>query len=111
WYFTTQMIMLEGESGETSLDSSAGLVAGRGWPTAGLLIGSGIITVLPLLIAGFVLQATTNEATSGIIGAALGIIVFPYTVATTLMIYYDLKLRKQPSTIPRYSSEDPPHTN
>jgi hypothetical protein len=106
WYYTTQVIMIDGSDGDSALEASADLVAGRGWPTAGRVIVIALMTGIPILIISSIVAASSDEVTSGLINTALGAVAFPFLTAATLMVYYHLKLTRQ--EIPHYRGGEPP---
>jgi hypothetical protein len=93
WAFTSEAVMVDNQDGNAALEYSHDLVAGRGWPTAGLLIVTGLITgALNAIIFGLgfaVLDETLARAIN-----VFPILTFPFGVMANLLIYYDLKMRK-----------------
>ena len=65
WAFLSQAIMLEGKQGEEVLATSAALVQGYWWPTAGKLLVTGIVVGLPALVV----SGIANAALPGVIAA------------------------------------------
>jgi hypothetical protein len=94
WWFSSHAIMLDGQDGETALEYSASVVAGRGWPTAGYVIVLGVMTGVPSYILLAIISSSSSELTAGLWSVALTFVIFPFNVTTTLLVYYDLKLRK-----------------
>lgn len=96
WSFTREAIMVDGNSGNGALDLSHDLVSGRGWRTAWALFCFAMVWVLPVtlldLFAFFVLDVEPLIRRSLILGTT--IVLFPFSVASHLLLYYDLKMRK-----------------
>jgi hypothetical protein len=106
WLYTTHVIMIDGVSGDDSLEASAYLVAGRGWATAGRIIVIQMIFGVPILIIGGIVAFTSTEATAGLINVLLTAVAFPFTVSATLMVFYHLKLTRR--EVPRFPGESTP---
>jgi len=94
WWFTSHAIMIDGKDGNEALRYSHDLVAGRGWPTFGLMFAIG----LPIAITDGILRGAvyliSGGFTAGLAGSVLPLLTFPFGTMATLLVYYDLKMRK-----------------
>jgi hypothetical protein len=97
WSFTAPAVMIDQQDGNSALDYSHDLVAGRGWPTFGLMFAVG----LPVALINGLFQGATylvfDGYAAGFVGAVLPIFTFPFATMSHLLIYYDLKMRKAPA--------------
>lgn len=100
------LFLFEDKGPVASLTSSHRLVWGNWWRTAAILTVAGIIIMVLYFIFVFIAGAAAPLAVGGdavlgavvsllIVFALLGIVVTPYFAALALVIYWDLKLRKE----------------
>jgi hypothetical protein len=94
WAFLSQAIMLEDKRGEDVLATSAGIVEGYWWSTAGRLIMTAIVVGVPSLIFSGVITATVGEAVAAFVDAGLVFVTVPYGIISTTLMYFHLKTRK-----------------
>ena len=94
WAFLSQAIMLEGKSGEDVLATSADLVKGYWWVTAGRLLVTGLVIGLPALIVSSIANAALPAIIAVIIDSAVVFVTVPYGIISTTLMYFDLKTRK-----------------
>ena len=106
WYFYRHAIMLDGQDGQTALDYSADLVAGRWWPTTGLLVATLAVTLVPIAATNVILNSASSQLIAGLVNTVLAAAAFPYLTSVTLMIYYDLKLGREPLPPLQYASSE-----
>jgi hypothetical protein len=94
WVFLSQVIMIEGLSGEAVLARSAELVAGRWWNTLGRLLVVGLVVGIPVGL----LQQALIEAAPGVVGtilsSATGFITVPFGIIGLSLMFFDLRARK-----------------
>ncbi|HSJ51449.1 MAG TPA: hypothetical protein VLA90_09215 [Actinomycetota bacterium] len=86
-------LVIEGRRGTTALSRSWNLVAGRGWPVFGTIIVAGLLTG----IVGSLLTAPFGDNTvARAIGQSLSsVITTPYMSLVGILIYLDLRVRKE----------------
>jgi Membrane domain of glycerophosphoryl diester phosphodiesterase len=104
--FITPVIVLEGTGVRKAFSRSAELVRGSWWRVFGILL----LLVLIVAVIGFVLLfvlgavlsriLVLNHSTGGIIwtqiiSAIVGIFIQPIELATVVLLYYDLRIRKE----------------
>jgi hypothetical protein len=100
------IFLFEDKGPVDSLTSSHRLVWGNWWRTAVILTVAFFIIMVLYFIFGFIAAAIAPLATGGdavlgavvsllIVFALLGIVITPYFCALILVIYWDLKLRKE----------------
>lgn len=94
WVFLSQMIMLEDRRSEDVLVSSAELVRGHWWSTAGRLLVTGIVVGIPTLMVSAVANAALPLTIAAFVDAGIVFVTVPYGIISTTLIYFDLKLRK-----------------
>ena len=94
WVFLSQVIMIEGLTGEAVLARSAELVSGRWWNTLGRLLVVGLVVGIPVGL----LQQALMEAAPGIVGtilsSATGFITVPFGIIGLSLMFFDLRARK-----------------
>jgi hypothetical protein len=94
WVFLSQVIMIEGVTGEPVLARSAELVAGRWWNTLGRLIIVALVVGIPVGL----LQEALVQAAPGVIGtilsSATGFITVPFGIIALSLMFFDLRARK-----------------
>jgi hypothetical protein len=94
WVFLSQVIMIEGLSGEDVLARSAELVQGRWWNTLGRVITIFLVVGIPV----GVLQQAIITAAPGIVGtilsSATGFITVPFGIIGLSLMFFDLRARK-----------------
>ena len=94
WAFLGQVIMLEQKQGEEVLASSAELVKGYWWPTAGRLLVTGLVVGVPTFIISGVASAALPQVIAAFVDAGLVFVTVPYGIISTTLMYFDLKTRK-----------------
>lgn len=93
WSFISQMIMLEDKRGDEVLSASAELVHNFWWSTAGRLLVTGLITVIPnVIIPG--MAGLASPIAGAFVGALLVFVIVPYGIISTTLMYFHLKERK-----------------
>lgn len=105
-YLSQTILLLERLGPIKSLNASHRLIWGKWWRTATILTVGGIIILVTYLIAGFA-GALGGAVMSGgeailattiamvVVIAAISMFIGPYLVSLLLVIYWDLKLRKE----------------
>lgn len=102
--FITQAVVLEGRSARDGLSRSWDLVAGYGWRVLGvfllLLLFSLMIVSGPEYAVTFGLRALdappgVQTIVSGVVSAVLSVLYLPIRLASTTLLYYDLRIRKE----------------
>lgn len=98
-------ILVEGIRGPASLGRSFRLVRGRWWPVfaillVGQLLAAVVQTVVVLPFVPLLLVAGGDSPIVGVLVTALGTVVStivtqPFIAAVTVVIYYDLRVRKE----------------
>jgi hypothetical protein len=94
WAFLSQVIMLEQKQGEEVLATSAQLVDGYWWATAGRLLVSGIVIILPAFFVSGIAVVTLPAILSAFVDAGIVFVTVPYSIISTTLMYFDLKTRK-----------------
>jgi hypothetical protein len=94
WAFISQVIMLEQKAGEEVLATSAQLVSGYWWATAGRLLVSGIIVLVPAFFVSGLAVVALPAILSAFVDAAIVFVTVPYGIISTTLMYFDLKARK-----------------
>jgi hypothetical protein len=97
------VLMSEGETGFAALRRSRQLVSGRWWATFGRLIVAGFVTFLVSVVLGVInlasvlhVHSVTPFLTVNAVMSAIGsIITVPFTAAVAIVIYVDLRVRKE----------------
>jgi glycerophosphoryl diester phosphodiesterase family protein len=105
WVLAFPVLLLEGVRGSDALRRSFRLVRRRWWPTFGILLVVGILAGVAQAIVGLplaVLQLTAfkhsvvgSAAVQAIGNSIAGILVTPLQAATLVVLYFDLRLRKE----------------
>src|SRR5215207_4891535 len=98
-------LLLERIGPVAALRRSFGLVRGRWWPTAGvLLVGYVLIGIVGALVTGVFLLipsvAADGNALAGALGSVVGgtvgsVLTTPYSAAVVTLLYFDLRVRKE----------------
>jgi MFS family permease len=103
WYFAIPALLMEECRGTKALRRSRQLVKGRFWPSFGTVV---IATMLAGIVAaamqGAVLAVVLNTESElirtvaqAIAGTATSALVTPFSAAAILVIYFDLRVRKE----------------
>ncbi len=104
WLFTEQMVLLEDYKGKEVLSASADLVRGSWRRTVGFVIAIVIVLALPaaLIGIGFLLLASPPVSDSVYLlnGLLFGLVLFPIVSIMKVLLYFDLKARKNPDGPP-----------
>jgi len=98
WLFVEQAVMLEGATAKDSLRISAGAVEGQWWRTLGCWLVIWLIAVLPVAVASGVARLTPILVGS-IVSATAAALILPFFITAQTLLYFDLKLRKEPHDI------------
>lgn len=96
--FVPQVIVLEGASIGQAFDRSTELVRGSWWRVFGILLTVILIAGLAEgLISGIISGALLggNAVVNSGISALVGVFFLPFTAACTVLLYYDLRIRKE----------------
>jgi hypothetical protein len=103
WSVAIAALMLEGKRGFASLGRSFELVRGRWWATFGRLLAALVVYAIAYfviaLIAGAIANGISNYTVflivAGIFNAATNILFIPFIAAVLVVIYIDLRVRKE----------------
>jgi hypothetical protein len=96
---TLPALVIEDRRGTQALSRSWNLVKDFGWPVFGTIIVAGIITGL---VGGILTSPFQDNTALRIVGQSLAsIVTMPYTALVGILIYLDLRVRKE-----RYGPED-----
>jgi len=104
WGVAVPALLLEGRRGTGALGRSFRLVRGRWWPTAAVLLVAVVLRsvvsdVVGGVIDGIVLLGQHSSVLStlvgGIVSAALAIVLTPFVAAVAVVLYVDLRVRKE----------------
>jgi hypothetical protein len=104
WSLLSQVVMLENVRGGGASGRSRELIRGYWWKTLGLLIVVwllvAILTSIPTLVIGAILGSGAGSSAvrlliTGIVGLIVGVLTRPIPIATTTLLFYDLKIRKE----------------
>jgi hypothetical protein len=105
WSVATPALMIEGVRGRRALGRSYGLVRGRWWPTAGVVLVTNLILsivggVIAAVLAGIVLSGATHSVLSTVFLASLAqavasVVTQPFQAAVITVLYYDLRVRHE----------------
>lgn len=101
--FYSVCIVTEGASAFGSLSRSRRLTKGSWWRTLAIFSVAMIVAYLLLgcvqfgagLLVGFGGDSALLQLTNAIVSAVMYIVILPFTCATMLVIYFDLKLRSE----------------
>lgn len=104
WVVAVPVLLLEGTRGRKALKRSRELVKGRWWPTfATYLLATLIVTIFSGIL-GAIFGAIVGVSHSGelaqilvnsIAGILAGVITTPFIAAVIVVIYFDLRVRKE----------------
>lgn len=89
-------LVIEDRRGRAALSRSWNLVAGMWWPVFGAFLVAGLLT--GLLSSALTAPFTGNLALSAIAQSVAGVITMPYTALVGILIYLDLRVRKEQYT-------------
>ena len=104
WAVAVPALLLEDVRGRAALKRSRQLVRGRWGPTflavvLGILLASIVQGVIQGLLAGVVAAGVDDDLALAVAQAVAGIassaIVTPFTAAVTIVVYFDLRVRKE----------------
>lgn len=102
WSVATPALVVEGIGARRALGRSRKLVRGRWWPVLGYTIVIGLVTTLvPQIIvsvpAGIIASGSTAQGVivSGVLNAAVSLFTTPFAAATIVLLYFDLRVRKE----------------
>jgi hypothetical protein len=92
WMFVVQAVMIDGQTGSSSLAYSATLVKGRWWRTTGRLFVCFVILGFPFIAAAVATSLLAAGLLESVLGAALSFIGLPLGIIATTLVYFDLKV-------------------
>jgi hypothetical protein len=103
WYFAIPALLMEDCRGTKALRRSRQLVKGRFWPSFGaVVIAIMLAGVVTAALQGAVLAvvlSTENQLVETVVqaiaGTATSALVTPFSAAAILVIYFDLRVRKE----------------
>lgn len=103
WSVATPVLLIEGVKGRRALGRSRGLVRGRWWPTAGvLLVAEVMISLIGGAIQALLFAIVGNGGSTVVAVIALtvtasiaAIVTRPFQAAVTTVLYYDLRVRRE----------------
>lgn len=105
WSVRVPACVIERTGPFRSLSRSYGLVKGRWWPVAGVLIVSYLMVLVigGLISAGLIAAAISNShpsvqfavTISVLSGIISGVLLQPFSAAVVTVLYYDLRIRKE----------------
>lgn len=105
WSVRVPACVIERTGPFSSLSRSYGLVKGRWWPVAGVLIVSYLMVAIigALISAGLIAAAVSNSnpsvqfavTISVLSGIISGVLLQPFSAAVVTVLYYDLRIRKE----------------
>jgi hypothetical protein len=99
--FGPTAVVVEGTRGRQAMRRSWHLAKGRFWPIFGTLVLAGILTALVGIILSLPFQLIGNAMGSGgwvlrAIGQSLSsVITLPFSAIVTVLLYFDLRIRKE----------------
>jgi hypothetical protein len=96
WYFISQVIMVEGLSGEAVLARSAALVEGKWWNTVGRLIVMALVIQIPVGLLSSALSAAFPGVAGILISSATAFVTTPFGIIASTLMFFDLYVRKAP---------------
>jgi len=105
WYASIPGLMLEGAKGRKATERSRTLVTGRWWPIFGTLLLVTLIvdilagafeTLVRLAAGGAFGQGSTGTIVATVISQAIvQLFLLPYSVCVLIVLYFDLRVRKE----------------
>jgi hypothetical protein len=104
WAVAFPVLIAEGQRGAGALRRSFGLVRGRWWPVFGALFLAFLLQFFIGLVLGIPLGLVTANSDSGSAGAlilstlvsvASSVVTTPFMAAVLVLIYFDLRVRKE----------------
>lgn len=96
WYFISQVIMVEGLSGEGVLARSAELVAGKWWNTLGRIIVMFLVIQIPTSLLSSALSAAFPGVGGIFLSSATAFVTTPFGIIASTLMFFDLFVRKAP---------------
>ena len=96
WYFISQVIMVEGLSGQAVLVRSAELVAGRWWNTLGRIIVTFLVIQIPTGLLSSALTAAFPGVAGILLSSAIAFVTTPFGIIASTLMFFDLFVRKAP---------------
>jgi hypothetical protein len=97
WYFISQVIMVEGVTGEAVLARSAELVEGKWWNTLGRLIVMGLVIQIPVGLLSSALSAAFPGVGGILLSSATAFVTTPFGIIASTLMFFDLYVRKAPA--------------
>ncbi len=107
WTFIVVVVVLEGQGPMGALRRSSSLVKGHWWRVLGFMLLSAVAMIaiaLPLLLATSMISAG-NSLLRGLLLNLIMVPLVPITPLAILMMYYDLRVRKEGLTPARLVGE------
>ena len=96
-------LVIEDRRGTSALSRSWNLVAGFGWPVFGTIIVAGLLTGL---VSGVLTSPFQDNTVLRVIGQSIAsTITMPYTALVGILIYLDLRVRKERYTPDQLESD------
>jgi hypothetical protein len=96
WAFIVQSIIVDGQRGEPSLAYSEALVRGHWWRTFGLLTTITLFGLMATLVLSQIVLVVVPGLGGVILAHAVDLLVLPFGIIATTLIFFDLKQRKGP---------------
>jgi hypothetical protein len=93
--FIDPVIMLERKGITEAFSRSWDLVRGSWWRVFGIGILVFILTVIAEGLLTAVLGAALTQRGASVVGVLVGLVVQPFTMSALVLLYYDLRLRKE----------------
>lgn len=99
WFFTEQMVILEGRAAKPALAASADLTRGSWGRTLGMILAAAAIVVVPgpLIGIGFLLAADppVSDTVYAVNAVLYSTLLLPIVAIAKVLLYYDLKYRAE----------------
>jgi len=105
WGFIGQAVMLDDRGAKESLSASAEAVRGHWWRTFAILFAIAILIVLPGPTIAFALLLFASPPVTDLVytvnAALYALVLLPFALTASTLLYFDLKARKNASAAPR----------
>jgi hypothetical protein len=104
WLVALPALLIENTRGRAALARSRQLVAGRWWPTVLTYFLAGLLVGIVSFVFGAAIGAITGVSHAGhstqivvdaVAGIISGVITTPFVAAVIVVIYFDLRVRKE----------------
>lgn len=96
WFVVAQAAAMEREGWRDALRSSARLTDGHYWRLFALYLFIGVFTMGPAVLLGMAF-GSEDTVISFLVGLALVIFTYSFTALVSAVVYFDLRVRMQPS--------------